>query len=30
MWGNVREGDYLEEPRRNWDDNIETDLRDVG
>jgi hypothetical protein len=28
-WGNVREGDHLEERRRRWEDNIEMDLREV-
>jgi hypothetical protein len=27
--GNLREGDYLED-RRRWEDNIKTDLQEVG
>jgi len=29
-WGNMRERDPLGGPRRKWEDNIKTDLQEVG
>jgi hypothetical protein len=29
-WGNLREGDHLEDPGIIWEDNIKMDLREVG
>jgi len=28
-WGNLKERDNLEDPRRRWEDNIKIDLREV-
>ena len=29
-WGNLREGDHLEDPGVRWEDNDTMDLREVG
>ena len=29
-WGNLREGDHLEDPGIDWEDNIKMDLQEVG
>ena len=29
-WGNLRERDHLEDPRRRWKDNIKMYLQEVG
>ena len=28
-WGNLRERDHLERPRRRWEDNIKLDIQEV-
>jgi hypothetical protein len=28
-WGNLREREHLEKPRRRWENNIKMDLREV-
>jgi hypothetical protein len=30
LWGDLREGDHLEDLRRRWEDNIKMDLQEVG